>query len=73
MQWGVYIHFCFYFRALCSVVYKEKAQNVPMKRTGRSRDQVNDTVFPLPHLAPEGTGVTFLISGMWQIQEECAG
>ena len=47
----------------------EKAQTVPMKRKKKqSRDQVSDTVFPLPHLAPEETRVTFRISGMWCIQ-----
>lgn len=51
---------------------REKAQTAPMKRKKRqSRNRVTDTVFPLPHLAPEGTRVTFRIL-CGRSRKECA-
>lgn len=69
-QWGMCIHHCFYFRALRPMGYKQRKPKLCLRKEkrGRSTDQVNDTVFPLPHLAPEGTRVTFHISGMCWVQ-----
>lgn len=66
---GVRVHHCFCVRALCPVGYEQRKPDCPgEERRCRSRDQVNDTGFPLPHLAPDGTKIMFRISGMWRIQ-----
>lgn len=48
----VCVQVCFCFKALC-----------PRGRGSQSQDQVLDTAFPLPHLAPEGPGSRFLAQG----------
>lgn len=51
------LHLCFYSGALCPMGVNTESPNCLRKeRRGRSRDQVNGTVFPLPHQAPKDLG-----------------
>lgn len=55
---------CSCFRVLCPAAGVESLNCAFEEQEEAEQGSVNDTVFPLPHLAPEGARVRFRIAGM---------